>query len=159
MKMEKEDRFENGIPTSSLLNRLFKSSDLNDFLKENEKEMVIPTFMEHLDRLCRERNVIREHVINRSGIERCFGHQLFRGTRKPSRDNVLRLAFGFGLNVEETQELLRSAKKAPLYPRIKRDAAIIFGLSHQQTIMEIQSVLNDLELSLLGEEKYEHTER
>ena len=72
---------------------------------------------------------------------------------------MLRLAFGFGLNVEETQELLRSAKKAPLYPRIKRDAAIIFGLSHQQTIMEIQSVLNDLELSLLGEEKYEHTER
>ena len=98
--MEKEDQFENGIPTSSLLNRLFKSSDLNDFLKKNEKEMVIPTFMEHLDRLCRERNTIREHVIKRSGIERCFGNQLFRGTRKPSRDNVLRLAFGLGLSVE-----------------------------------------------------------
>jgi len=103
--------------------------------------------------------MVREHVIIRSGIERSFGHQLFRGIRKPSRDNVLRLAFGFGLNVDETQTLLQLARRSPLYPKIKRDAAVLYSLSRKETIMEIQSSLCDLGLVMLGGEKYEHAER
>ncbi len=147
------------VGTSTLLRRIFKAANLHSYLDENEKSLVALTFTEHLEMLCRERNIIREHVIGRAGIERGFGHQLFRGSRKPSRDNVLRLAFGFGLDVEETQTLLRVARRAPLYPRIKRDAAIIYGLAHHNTIIEIQTSLNDLGLTVLGGERYEHAER
>ena len=58
-------------------------------------------------------------VIERSQIERTYGHQLFNGTRRPSRDKVLQLALGLGLSVDETQRLLRAAGKSPLYPRLK----------------------------------------
>ena len=145
--------------TSTLLRRIFKAADLRSYLDENEKSLVAPTFTESLELLCQEQNMVREHVICRAGIDRGFGHQLFRGDRKPSRDNVLRLAFGLGLDVEETQTLLRCARRAPLYPRIERDAAILFGLSHGSTILEMQGALSDLGLTILGGERYEHYER
>lgn len=147
------------VGTSTLLGKIFKAANLRSYLDENENSFVTPTLAEYLETLCKERNMVREHVIGRAGIERGFGHQLFRGARKPSRDNVLRLAFGFGLTVEETQALLRAARRTLLYPRIKRDAAILYGLAHHNTIMEIQASLNDLGLTLLGGEKYEHAER
>lgn len=153
---------DNGPPvsvgTSTLLRRILKAANLRSFLDENEQSLVAPAFTEYLEMLCQERNMVREHVIGRAGIERGFGHQLFRGSRKPSRDNVLRLAFGFGLTVDETQALLRIARRTPLYPRIERDSAIIYGLSHHNTIIEIQSSLNDLGLTVLGGERYEHFE-
>lgn len=147
------------IGTSTLLSRILKASNLRSFLDQNAASMATPTFVIYLDKLCKERNMVREHVILRAGIDRGFGHQLFRGSRKPSRDNVLRLAFGFGLDVEETQELLRAARRTLLYPRYKRDAAILYGLAHHNTIMEIQSSLSDMGMTLLGGERHEHTER
>jgi len=146
------------VGTSTLLGKIFKAANLRSYLDENEKSLVAPAFTEYLETLCQERNMVREHVIGRAGIERGFGHQLFRGSRKPSRDNVLRLAFGFGLDVEETQALLRAARRTPLYPRIKRDAAILYGLAHHNTMMEMQASLNDLGLTMLGGERYEHAE-
>ena len=154
---------DNGTPisvgTSTLLRRIFKAPNLRSYLDENEKSLIVPTFTEYLEMLCQDRNMVREHVIGRAGIERGFGHQLFRGSRNPSRDNVLRLAFGFGLDVDETQALLRAARRTPLYPRIKRDSAILYGLAHHNTIIEIQSSLSDFGLTVLGGERYEHTER
>ncbi len=146
-------------PTSVLLEELFTADDVRTFLCENEDGMLTPTFTEYLDGLCHSKKMVRERVIKNAGIERTFGHQLFRGARKFSRDNTIRLAFGFGLSVEETQELLKAARKAPLYPRIKRDAVIIYGLSHNQSVQDIQLTLGELGLTLLGGEKYEHSER
>ena len=47
-------------------------------------------------------------------MPRNYAYQLFNGTRKPSRDKVIQLAFGFGLSVDDTQELLKVARQAPL---------------------------------------------
>jgi len=145
--------------TSALLEELFMADDVRTFLCENERGMITPPFTEYLDALCTYKKMVRERVIKNAGIERTFGHQLFRGVRKLSRDNALRLAFGFELSVEETQALLKAARKAPLYPRIKRDAIIIYGLSHRQSVQDVQLTLGELGLTLLGGEKYEHTDR
>jgi hypothetical protein len=72
---------------------------------------------------------------------------------------VLRLAFGFGLTEEETQELLDIARKARLCPKIKRDAVILYSLSRRLSIQKAQLDLNELGLTLLGGEKYEHSDR
>lgn len=147
------------VGTSTLLKRVFKAASLRSFLDENKESFKVPSLTEHLDMLCRTRNMVREHVIKNAGIERSFGHQLFRGVRKPSRDNVLRLAFGFGLDVEETQTLLRVARKTPLYPRIMRDAVIISGLTHHSTVIQVQITLSELGMTGLGDERYEHADQ
>ena len=96
---------------------------------------------------------VPERVIKMASIERTYGHQLFNGTRKPSRDKVIQLAFGFRLGVDEAQRLLKIAQKSLLYTKIKRDAVILYCLNNQKSIIETQSVLETLGLTLIGGEE------
>ena len=54
---------------------------------------------------------------------------------------VLCLCFGLGASVDEAQDLLRHARLAPLYSRDRRDAIVIFGLSHGMALAEINDKL------------------
>lgn len=45
--------------------------------------------------------------------------------------------------MDETQELLRHARFAPLYSRDRRDAILIFGLSHNMTLAQVNDKLYD----------------
>lgn len=136
--------------TSTLLQKLFKTSNLKGFIERNAKDMEIPLFHIYISELCQTMGEVPERVIMMASIERTYGHQLFNGTRKPSRDKVIQLAFGFGLDVDGTQNLLKIAQKSVLYPKIKRDAAILYCISHNIGIVETQSMLNDMGLTLLG---------
>jgi len=141
---------EKRIRTSEMLSLILKTNNIKSFIKNNGDNMKIRDLCGHLQDLCREKGIVQEHVILRSDIERTYGHQIFRGLHAPSRDKTIQLAIGFGLNVEETQVLLRHAKHNPLYPKLKRDAVIIFCLNRQKDILETQNLLFELELTVLG---------
>ena len=138
--------------TSTLFRRLFKTADIKDFIEENGVNLQMPAFHEYITRICSERGKKKETIISLSSIERTYGYQLFNGTRKPSRDKAIQLAFGFGMSLEETQRLLQAADKSLLYPRLKRDAAIIYCIDHQFDMNETQIMLYDLGLHILGDE-------
>lgn len=88
-----------------MLRRLFKSPNLEGFLDDNADAMQAPPFHAYISELCQVMDQVPERVIKQSSIERTYGHQLFNGTRKPSRDKVIQFAFGFGLDVDGTQKL------------------------------------------------------
>ncbi len=138
------------IRTDTLLRRLTQTGSLDEALRQNEPHMVQPDFPAYLNMLCAEKGQIPERVILQADIERSYGHQLFNGTRKPSRDKVIQLAFGLGLDVAECQALLRVAGKSPLYPRLRRDAVLIFCLSHGISVLEAQELLVVHHLTQLG---------
>ncbi len=117
---------EESFNTSALLHRIAKTSDFNEFVSNFEGVMRETPFSEYLAGLCEEKHLVPGHIIRTAQIDRTYGHQLFNGTRKPSRDKVIQLAFGFGMTVDEAQRLLQAAGKSPLYPKIMRDAAFIF---------------------------------
>ncbi|HWR61967.1 MAG TPA: hypothetical protein VN580_10170 [Clostridia bacterium] len=124
-------------------------------MDSDSDKMAVPPFHAYISELCRELKQVPEQIIRRSAIDRTYGHQLFNGTRKPSRDKVIQLAFGFDLDVDGAQELLKLARQAALYPKIKRDAAILRCLHEHKDIFETQSILQALGLTLLGgEEKH-----
>lgn len=112
--------------------------------------MRLPPFCEYITDLCNKQGEVPERIIKRADIERSFGHQLFRGARNPSRDTVLQLAFGFKADVGMAQELLKHAGKSSLYPRVKRDTAIMYCLQNHFTIIEAQRVLHEMDLPLIG---------
>ena len=141
------------VNTNTLMKRLFKAADLDSYLQGNEGNLRPPDFDTLLKRFCEQRRVLPAHVIEQSQIERTYGHQLFNGTRRPSRDKVIQLAFGLGLSVEETQRLLRAAGKSQLYPRLKRDAVILYGLRKGLPILAVQESLTKYGLTLLGGQK------
>lgn len=140
----------NKVNTNTLMRRLFKANDLDAYMKGNESQFGAPDFHALLGDLCEERGLLPARVIEQSQIERTYGHQLFNGTRRPSRDKVLQLAIGMGLNVEETQKLLRAAGKSPLYPRLRRDAVILFGIQKSFSIIDVQEALAKYRLTTLG---------
>jgi hypothetical protein len=86
----------NQARTSTLFRLLFKTSNIKEFMERNADEMRLPSFSEYIRELCEERGEVPERIIKRADIERSFGHQLFKGTKKPSRDTVLQLAFDSG---------------------------------------------------------------
>ncbi len=60
-----------------------------------------------------------------------------------SRDKLLCLCIAMKASLEETQELLYHGGFAPLYVRSQRDSIIIFGISHNETILEVNGNLYD----------------
>jgi len=142
------------IPTNTLLQRLFKTSSLNRFIKRlDDDKNSLPLFHEYINQLCTEKEIPPERIIKKAEIERTYGHKFFNGTRKPSRDKVLQIAFGFEMDYEETQKLLSIARKSALHPKIQRDAVIIYALERGYDIVSLQATLLDLSLPLLGEDK------
>jgi hypothetical protein len=119
-------------------------------MEKNTDEMRLQSFSEYITELRDKKDEVSERIIKRANIERSFGHQLFKGTKKPSRDTVLKLVFGFEADVDTAQELLKHAGMSPLYPRIKRDAAIIYCINNHFTIVETQNVLYEMKLTLIG---------
>lgn len=138
------------VRTSTLLRKLFNTPTIESFLKYEIKNLEPHPFHTYLNNICESTGQVPEHVISRSAIDRTYGHQLFNGRRNPSRDKVIQLAFGLKLDLDETQSLLQAAQKSALYPKVKRDAAIIFCLHHEKDIFETQEVLKVLGLTMLG---------
>ncbi|MDD6490607.1 MAG: helix-turn-helix transcriptional regulator [Firmicutes bacterium] len=139
------------VTTNALLKRIVNGRDFKEVLSENEGGFEEQSVSEYLRKLCEERGLVPEQVIKKSQIDRTYGHQIFNGTRIPSRDKLIKLAFGFGLSLDETQKLLKIAGRSMLYPKIKRDAALIFGISHGMNVMEMQYLLASINVVLLGE--------
>ena len=136
--------------TEELLALLFKEQSLAHFFQQEETSFELPPFCEYISALCKKRGEVPERVIARANLEKSYGHQLFTGKRNPSRDTVLQLAFGFEASVEEAQEMLKIARKSPLYPRAKRDTAVIYCLHNHISLVDTQIILYDLGLLVLG---------
>ena len=138
------------INTSTLMKRLFKTKHLDTFLKQNEQNMQAAGFDQMIRSLCEERGLVPEQVILQAEIDRTYGHQRFSGVRRPSRDKVIQLALAMELGVDETQKLLRSAGKSELYPRLKREAVILYCVRKRASVLDTQEMLSGYGFSLLG---------
>lgn len=139
------------VTTNTLQNRIIRANSFRNVLEKNGDAFAEQSVSEYLNVLCGKYNVTPAEAIRQAHIERTYGYQIFNGTRVPSRDKLLQIAIGMGLSLEDTQDLLKTSGKSPLYPRIKRDAACIFGLSHGMKLMEVQELLTSEGLPLLGE--------
>ena len=137
------------ISTDELLKILFKEPSVERYFEQTKSETA-PSFAEYLTAWCRRLGEVPERVILRANLEKSFGHQLFSGRRRPSRDTVIQLAFALGADVEETQRFLTIARKSRLYPRVRRDAVILHCLQNRRSLVDTCILLSDLGLAPLG---------
>ena len=127
--------------TGDLMRDLRVSADLSEYVRNNEVSFFEDPLQELLTRLFERKCISKAELARRSGGSEVFLHQVFSGRRKPSRDRLLCICIGMGASLEETQELLRRAAYAPLYPRLKRDAVIAYGILHHMTLEELNDSL------------------
>ncbi|MCL1807580.1 MAG: helix-turn-helix domain-containing protein [Oscillospiraceae bacterium] len=133
------------------INKLTKAETIDEFLNENGDLINAVPFYERLEELLKWKNMTKPLVFERAGIHPLYGYQFFSGKRHPTRDKVLQLAIAFRLSHAGTQELLTLAGKRGLYPLDERDAIILFAFTHDYKLDQLQEMLFDKSLPLLGE--------
>lgn len=74
--------------------------------------------------LMREKGLMRSNVIRASKLNPTFGYQILAGQRRPSRDKLIQLAFGLGLDAAGASSLLERGEAARLRPHVARDIVI-----------------------------------
>ena len=127
--------------TDTLQQELMSTSNLDRFLTANDARFRDVPLQEAIQRIFDEKGMSKAQLAKQSGISEVYLHQLFSGRRFPSRSRLLCLCFGLDATVDEAQSLLQQARHAPLYSRDRRDAIIIFALSHHMTLFEVNDKL------------------
>ena len=125
--------------TSELLERLRASASPEAYLDTATLEG--RELHEYLHELLEEKGLKRSEVIRASGINATFCYQIFQGTRHPSRDTALMLALGMKCSLRETQRICRLSGVSELWPRVSRDAIIIYCIEHGFTREQVDDEL------------------
>ena len=136
--------------TAAVNEEIKQASDIDRFLKENQKYMVKQSLREHLDYLLMQKDITIAQVARGSQIDRSYVYQIFSGDKKPSRDKLISIAFGMSLSADETHQLLKLSGNRELYVRDERDALILFALQQNYDICKANELLYDHNFKILG---------
>lgn len=113
------------VSTTGLFKSLEKAKTLDQALESVNPNI---SLVDHLRAALDQSGMSIKELSQRVMASRVFIYQIFEGDRKPSRDMLLRMAFVLNLSLDDTQLLLKIAQKSPLYPRIRREAVLVFAL-------------------------------
>lgn len=138
-KYEEQDNMEKS--TEELINELQKADDFFEFAKENEMELESISLTEQLEQFLEKYQKPKKDVIKDAGLDTTYGYQIFDGRKKPRRDKLLQLAFGFPLTVEEANQLFRAGGMSSLYVRCKKDTICMYCLQQRMTVDECNELL------------------
>lgn len=103
-----------------------------------------------LNKLLRVHHVSRSEVIRRAQINETFGYQIFVGSRNPTRNKIIALAFGLGASLKETQEILYAGGVSMLSRSNKRDLIVGYGLYSKYSISQMNETLFAHSLELIS---------
>lgn len=133
---------EKRTPTDELYELLETSGDFAAVEKLLEPEPV--TFTQYLKELMKTYRVTGAALMRNSLLSKSYTYQVLDGSRQPERNVVLRLAFSLGCSSKEAQHLLALSDNGTLYPKIRRDAAILFGIRQGYSLAEENEFLETI---------------
>ena len=136
-----------------------KTKDLEDILKKAgalEKDRILKeirdvSFVDYINEILLEKDLEKSDIIRDAQIPRTYAYQIFQGSKQAGRDKILQLAIAMKLNLEETNRLLTVAHHNHLYAKQQRDAILIFGISKQYSLIQINELLDEFNHELLGD--------
>lgn len=121
--MRTEDRL-----TDEMLEQIVRSRSPEGFLSgDSGVDRDLPGF---LQKMLDKRGLRRSEVVRAAHLNETYGYQIFKGQRHPTRDKILALGFALHLDLHEMRQLLNQANLGDLYSKNRRDAIIIFCVSH-----------------------------
>lgn len=127
------------------------TGELSKIIRQGSQERLAgaefeqPSPAEYLWELMQARELNVRGMVRRCDLDRSYCYQLLNGTRIPSRELILRLALELCFTETETQRLLKLSQRPVLYPRNRRDAAVLYGLSHGLGVNQVNALLRELE--------------
>ena len=139
--------------TEELLNELKETNAISDFISENAAEFEVISLTELLAQMLDKHGKTKIDVIKAARLDYTYGYQIFDGRKRPKREKLLQIAFGFPLSLEDTNRLLRAGGVKGLYVRSKRDVICMYCLYKAMTLDECNAYLYQMgEETLLRED-------
>ncbi len=140
------------LQTRELINALKETKHIDEFLQDHESELSQVELHTYLYELTDRAGLTIPQLMDKASIAKSLAYQIFNGQRMPNRNLIIRIALTLKLDLEVTQRLLRIAKKGELYPRVQRDAAIIFCIQHGYSMIDTNELLENLGEAILLKE-------
>ncbi|CEQ24223.1 Helix-turn-helix domain [[Clostridium] sordellii] len=129
------------VELMSILKNIDDESYLDEFVKitsNNFSDLSLPNFFHNI---CKEKGISKSDLIKNAEIDRTYGYQILNGTKKPSRDKLLKLCISASLDIEESNKALKLGNVGQLYPKNPRDSIIIFGINKKLNLFQIDELL------------------
>ena len=127
---------------------------VTQFLSEKNIEIVLSSpykrAVDTVAHLADSKGLKRSQIFKQAELSENYGYQIFSGIRVPERNKVIMLAFGMGLNLDETQKLLKCADYQTLYVKLPFDSIIVYGLCKGLSVIEVNELLFEYGLSTLS---------
>ena len=123
--------------TSELFHRLKSWESGRKLLNQEE---TVSTCSQVLLELLEKAGLSAPEWMTAADVSKSYGYQILRG----GRDILLRTALALGLSLKETQRLLAVGGCGALYPRVRRDAAVIFALNQKMSLLQAEELLSSL---------------
>ncbi len=106
-----------------------------------EHDFAAPSLSDYLKQLLQEKGLERSRVVRMADLNETFGYQIFTGSRNPSRNKVLQIAFAMALSTKETNRALTAAGMSVLNCKDRRDAIIIFCIDRGCSLQKVNEEL------------------
>lgn len=99
-----------------------------------------PDFVSYMDALLAQKRMKRQEVLLRANLPQKYGYKLLSGeSHTTDRDKILRICFAMELSLKQTQRALKLYGMSELYPKNKRDVALIVALGRRQYDIDLVS--------------------
>ncbi len=134
--MKKEEK-----NTEMLITALENTETYDAFLEENAEALGLEKLKFALRKYIAQSELDIKDVIKISGMDRAYGYQLFNGTRNPSRDKIIQIAFAMNLELDECNHLLKCSGKQALYAKVKRDSTLIYAFINKLSLNQVDELL------------------
>lgn len=136
--------------TSKIVEELGLCPDFKTFYDENKNYMIDKPLSKMLSELLEKKQLKKSAVIRASEMSEIYAYQIFSGARVPERKKLLCLTIAMGLDLDDTQTLLKCAGYTPLYVKIPFDSVVIYGICNKMSVVEINELLYEYEIETLG---------
>lgn len=107
------------------------------------------TFSKYLNHILEIKHVTKAQVLSMTTIQRNYGYQIFDGSKVPNKDKVIQLSLALGLDLRMTNNLLSLSNNGMLYPKVKRDALLIYCIENHKSVYETNECLMEYGIELL----------
>lgn len=141
------------LTTSQLLSIIKKSGHFSEVTEAFQDVEEAPAFCHYLYQVMEKHHLTAKDIIGKSGIERSYFYHILSGQKAPGRNMILRICLCMTASLNETNQLLRLSNQGCLYPKVRRDAALIYAIEKKYTMQQTNDFLNSLgELPLYRED-------
>jgi len=137
--------------TDELSFELENSQSIHNYMEANEAEFDDKNFFSFLSALIADSGKPKTRIVADSCISEPYLYDLLRGGKRPTRNIIIKIAFGLGLTLETTERFLMLAGYRSFYPRHKRDSLLKYAFLNKMNISEADNLLVEYGFSVMTE--------